>query len=99
MNTLFFNYCIYASDHPNVLRDVLLEVFYIEIRISFVIAVRMPELPHYSSFYAESFDDLEKLAKIYYPREFSISSNNNTQSLYFVHRYNLLPRIIYRKAL
>ncbi|XP_034480066.1 cilia- and flagella-associated protein 61 [Drosophila innubila] len=98
MNTLFFNYCIYASDHPNVLRDVLLEVFYIEIRVTYVIAVKMPVLPHYSSFYAESFDDLEKLAKVYYPREFSISSNN-TQSLYIVHRYNLLPRITYRKAL
>ncbi|KAM8711239.1 hypothetical protein ACLKA7_000387 [Drosophila subpalustris] len=99
MNTLFFNYCIYASDHPNALREVLRGVFYLEIRITFVITVRMPELSYYSSYYAESFDDLEKLAKIFYPRDFSITSNSNTQSLYIIHRYGLLPRITYRKAL
>jgi len=99
MNTLFFNYCIYARDHPNALLDVLREVFYIENRITFVITVRMPELPHYSHYYAESFDDLQKYAKIFYPREFSIPPNSNTQSLYIIHRNNLLPRITYRKAL
>ncbi|KAH8370674.1 hypothetical protein KR093_004626 [Drosophila rubida] len=99
VNTLFFTYCIYDKDHPNALLQIQREAFFIENRISYLIAVKMPTLRENSGFYAETFTDLEKNAKIFYPREFSIQSNPNTQCLYIVHRYGLLAKINYRKAL
>ncbi|KAH8307392.1 hypothetical protein KR044_011244 [Drosophila immigrans] len=99
MNTLFFTYCVYARAHPNALLHIQREVFYIENRINYLIAVKMPTMCETINYYKEEFDDMEKYAKIFYPREFSIQSNPNTQSLYIVHRYSLLARINYRKAL
>ncbi|XP_034109209.1 cilia- and flagella-associated protein 61 isoform X1 [Drosophila albomicans] len=99
VNTLFFTYVVYAEAHPNTLLHIQREAFYIENRIMYLIAVKMPELDDISSYYSENFEDMEKYAKIFYPREFSIQTNSDTQSLYIVHRYSLLSKINYRKAL
>ncbi|ALC42280.1 CG30275, partial [Drosophila busckii] len=98
LNTLFFNFCTYKSAHPEVLLALVRELFYIENRIWYLLTVRMPEVKG-NFYYAESFDDLEKYANVLYPREFSITSNTNTQSVYVIPRFQLLPKISYRKAL
>ncbi|XP_030555401.1 cilia- and flagella-associated protein 61 isoform X1 [Drosophila novamexicana] len=98
LNTMFFNFCVYQKEHPEALLALLREVFYIENRVWYLITVRTPVLQE-DLYYAESFDDLEKYATVYYPREFSISSNSNTQSLYITKRFRVLPKITYRKAL
>lgn len=95
---MFFNFCVYQKEHPEALLALLREVFYIENRVWYLITVRTPVLQE-DLYYAESFDDLEKYATVYYPREFSISSNSNTQSLYITKRFRVLPKITYRKAL
>ncbi|KAH8327104.1 hypothetical protein KR074_002746, partial [Drosophila pseudoananassae] len=98
LNTLFFNFCIYKSEFPEVLAQVLQEVFYLENRATYFITVKMPNVKQQEHL-KEYYGDLEKLCKIYYPREYSINNNFNTQSLYIVERFDMLPKITYRKAL
>lgn len=98
LNTLFFTFCIYREDEPESLLALIREVFYRENRLLYLIAVRMPYLAKHTH-YIEHFDDLAKYCQIFYPREFSIESNANTQSVFIVKRYGLLPAITYRKAL
>ncbi|KMY95857.1 cilia- and flagella-associated protein 61 isoform X2 [Drosophila simulans] len=98
LNALFFNFCIYKSEHSTVLVEIIKDVLYRESRVWFLIAVRSPYMPQPIHF-VETFDDLEKISKVFYPLEYSMDKNNNTQSLYIVDRFVLLPRISYRKAL
>ncbi|XP_017959932.1 cilia- and flagella-associated protein 61 [Drosophila navojoa] len=98
LNTLFFTFCIYREDEPESLLALIREVFYRENRLLNLIAVRMPYLAKHTH-YIEHFDDLAKYCQIFYPREFSIESNANTQSVFIVNRYGILPTITYRKAL
>jgi len=44
-------------------------------------------------------DVMQRMDEVFYPHEFSKENNSNTQSLYIVHRFDILPRITYRKAL
>ncbi|EDV37603.1 uncharacterized protein Dana_GF13533 [Drosophila ananassae] len=98
LNTLFFNFCIYKSECPEVLAEILQEVFYLENKATYFITVRMPFVKQQAHL-QEYFEDLEKLCKVFYPREYSINNNFNTQSLYIVDRGQMLPKITYRKAL
>jgi len=98
LNALFFNFCIYKSEYSAVLVEIIKEVLYRENRVWYLIAVRNPYVRQPSHF-NETFDDLEKIAEVFYPHEFSTENNSNTQSLYIVHRFDILPRITYRKAL
>uniref|UniRef100_A0A6P4FVA6 Uncharacterized protein LOC108051505 n=1 Tax=Drosophila rhopaloa TaxID=1041015 RepID=A0A6P4FVA6_DRORH len=81
-----------------VLVEIIKEVFYRESRVCYLIAVRTPFVRQPSHF-IESFDDLEKLSEVFYPKEFSSEKNSNTQALYIVDRAVLLPKMTYRKAL
>ncbi|EDW02631.1 cilia- and flagella-associated protein 61 [Drosophila grimshawi] len=98
LNSLFFNFCLYRCEHPDALLALLQEVFYVESRVLYLITVKTPIVPD-NKHYAECFDDLKKYAMVFYPREFSITSNPNTQSVYITDRIRLLPKITYRKAL
>ncbi|XP_050743585.1 cilia- and flagella-associated protein 61 isoform X2 [Drosophila biarmipes] len=98
LNALFFNFCIYKSEYSAVLVEIVKEVLYRENRVWYLIAVRTPYVRQPFHF-NETFDDLEKIAKVYYPREFSTENNPNTQSLCIVHRFDILRKITYRKAL
>ncbi|KAH8407517.1 hypothetical protein KR222_004808, partial [Zaprionus bogoriensis] len=99
INCLFFNFCIYSADHPEAIVEVAREVFYIDNRILYLITVRVPDRTDDSTFYQERFDDLEKFATGYYPREFSLGSNRNTQMIFIIERFGLLPKITYRRAM
>ncbi|EDW56825.1 GM15944 [Drosophila sechellia] len=85
LNALFFNFCIYKSEHSTVLVEIIKDVLYRESRVWFLIAVRSPYMPQPIHF-VETFDDLEKISKVFYPLEYSMDKNNNTQSLYIVDR-------------
>ncbi|XP_044317967.1 uncharacterized protein LOC108043048 isoform X2 [Drosophila rhopaloa] len=98
LNALFFNFCIYKNEYSMVLVEIIKEVFYRESRVCYLIAVRTPFVRQPSHF-IESFDDLEKLSEVFYPKEFSSEKNSNTQALYIVDRAVLLPKMTYRKAL
>ncbi|XP_017024545.1 cilia- and flagella-associated protein 61 isoform X1 [Drosophila kikkawai] len=98
LNALFCNFCIYKHDHPCVIAEIINEVFYMENRVWYLIAVKTPNVRQPKHF-METFDDLEELSKVFYPREYCLENNNNTQSLYIVDRFELLPKITYRKAL
>ncbi|XP_052841054.1 cilia- and flagella-associated protein 61 isoform X2 [Drosophila gunungcola] len=98
LNALFFNFCIYKSEYSMVLVEIIKEVFYRENRVWYLIAVRTP-LVRQPSHFMETFDDLEKISQIFYPLEFCTEKNCNTQSLYIVDRFSVLPKITYRKAL
>lgn len=98
LNALFFNFCVYKSDQSPVLVEIIKDVLYRESRVWFLITVRCPYVPQPIHF-VETFDDLEKISQVFYPLEYSMDKNNNTQSLYIVDRFVILPRITYRKAL
>nr|XP_044251728.1 cilia- and flagella-associated protein 61 isoform X1 [Drosophila takahashii] len=83
LNALFFNFCIYKSEASAVLVEIVKEVLYRENRVWYLIAVRPPYVRQPSHF-VESYDDLEKIAQVIYPQEFSTDKNSNTQSLYIV---------------
>ncbi|KAH8402349.1 hypothetical protein KR009_011514 [Drosophila setifemur] len=98
LNALFFNFCIYKSENTAVIPEIVEELFYRESRVWFLITIRTPNVQQPSHF-AETFTELEHISKIFYPREYSSETNPNTQSLYIVHRTELLPKITFRKAL
>ncbi|XP_041448084.1 uncharacterized protein LOC111080538 isoform X2 [Drosophila obscura] len=98
LNTMFFNFCVYKIDNADAMESILRDIFYRENRIWYLITVKSPTIPQ-PTYYAETFEDLEKYADVFYPREFSIENNFNTQALYVIFRFKLLPKITYRKAL
>ncbi|XP_030387028.1 cilia- and flagella-associated protein 61 [Scaptodrosophila lebanonensis] len=98
LNTLFLNFGAYKSDHPLTIRAILKEVFYTENKVLYLMTVKMPKTPQHKYYY-ESFSDLKPYARVLYPREFDLENNPVTQSLYVVYRYDILPKINYRKAL
>ncbi|XP_026836948.1 cilia- and flagella-associated protein 61 isoform X3 [Drosophila erecta] len=85
LNALFFNFCIYKSNYSTVLVEIIKDVLYRENRVWFLIAVRTPYVSQPKHF-VESFEDLEKICQVFYPLEYSMDWNNNTQSLYIVDR-------------
>ncbi|XP_001360498.2 cilia- and flagella-associated protein 61 isoform X1 [Drosophila pseudoobscura] len=98
LNTMFFNFCVYKSENDDAIASILRELFYRENRVWFLITVKNPSIAQ-PTYYVETFDDLEKYADVYYPREFSVENNFNTQELYIVYRFKLMRKITYRKAL
>ncbi|SPP72843.1 cilia- and flagella-associated protein 61 [Drosophila guanche] len=98
LNTMFFNFCVYKSENGDAVASILRDILYRENRVWYIITVKSPKIPQ-PTHYAETFTDLEQYADIYYPREFSIENNFNTQALYVVYRLKLLPKITYRRAL
>ncbi|XP_023037946.1 cilia- and flagella-associated protein 61 [Drosophila willistoni] len=100
LNTLFLNFCIYRSEYADCLTILLREAFFCEPRIVYLISVKNPDVQQHA-YYVESFDDLAKYAIIYYPRDFDINNNVNTQCLYIIYRFSrlMMNRITYRKAL
>ncbi|KAH8253481.1 hypothetical protein KR032_005678, partial [Drosophila birchii] len=97
LNALFCTFCIYKVDYPCVIPAIMKEVFYRENRVWYLITVRTPNVRQ-PTHLRESFEDLEELAKVFFPREYSLE-NSNTQSLYIVNRFERMPQITYRKAL
>ncbi|KAH8284805.1 hypothetical protein KR054_001226, partial [Drosophila jambulina] len=98
LNVLFCNFCLYKSECPGVVAEIIKEVFYRENRVWYLIAVRPPTVREPTHF-RETYDDLAALSKVFYPRDYCVETNYNTQSLYIVDRYERMPKITYRRAL
>lgn len=98
MNCLFFNFCIYSSSHPDAIAKLARSVFYRENAVRFLIAIKVSDRDD-SSYYRETYVDLEKYAQVYYPHEFNAGTNSNTQALLIIKRNLLMTKITFRKAL
>ncbi|XP_064543772.1 cilia- and flagella-associated protein 61 [Drosophila montana] len=93
MNTIFFNFYIHMSEHANILNQLIMEVFYREHKVSFLVVTRPP---NYSP---KEFEQLEKIGKIYYPIAFDMFSCRNLPTIIVVSRSKFMPSVAFRKAL
>lgn len=98
MNCLFFNFCIYSSSHPDAIAEAARSLFYREHAVRFLIAIKVSDRDD-STYYCETYTDLEKYAEGFYPHEFDMSTNTNMQSLFIIKRDSLMSKITFRKAL
>ncbi|XP_017868844.1 PREDICTED: cilia- and flagella-associated protein 61 [Drosophila arizonae] len=93
MNTMFFNYYIYVREHVEILKQVIMEVFYCEHKINYLIIARPP---NYS---AKEYDLLEDFGKVYYPNTFNMYGCRNLPTIIVISRNDFMPVINFRKAL
>ncbi|EDW02630.1 GH19779 [Drosophila grimshawi] len=93
MNTIFFNFYIQIKNHDEILNLVIMELFYREHKVTFLIVVRPP---NYSS---EEYEMLQEHGKIYYPIAFNMFSCRNLPTINIIKRSEFMPEITFRKAL
>ncbi|XP_034480067.1 cilia- and flagella-associated protein 61 [Drosophila innubila] len=93
MNTIFLNFYIHTAMYDKILKLVLLEVFYREHKVGFVIITRPP---NYS---AKEYELLEKYGRVYYPNDFDMYTRKNLPTIIIISRANIMPMVTFRKAL
>lgn len=92
MNTMFLNFYIY-NKHERILKEVLMEVFYREHKIVFLIITRPPKYP------PKDYELLEKLGQVYYPIDYDIDKCKDLPTIIIIRRDHLMPVISFRRAL
>jgi len=93
MNSIFLNFYIYRASHDKILKLIIMEIFYREHKVGFLIITRPP------NYAAKEYELLEKFGKVYYPKDFDIYSNKNLPTIIIIIRTSIMPLVTFRKAL
>ncbi|XP_062128764.1 cilia- and flagella-associated protein 61 [Drosophila sulfurigaster albostrigata] len=93
MNTIFLNFCVYHKEHDEILKLLLMEVFYREHKVNFLIIFRPP------NFKPQEYEELNKYGRIYFPTDFDMYTRKNLPTIIVIKRLGLMPIISFRKAL
>ncbi|KAH8284808.1 hypothetical protein KR054_001225 [Drosophila jambulina] len=93
VNTLFFNFFICKENQPAIIRMIILEVFYNEHKVNYIIVVRPP------GFSSKQYDAVGQFGKSYYPTNSTVAEMATAPSVIVIHRRDVMPVITFRKAL
>ncbi|KAI8037540.1 cilia- and flagella-associated protein 61 [Drosophila gunungcola] len=93
LNTIFFNFLICKEGQPDILRLIILEVFYNEHKVNYIIVVKPPDCP------PGQYDAVQAFGKTYYPKNSKVSEQMHLPSVIVIHRRDVMPFLSFRKAL
>ncbi|KAM8711238.1 hypothetical protein ACLKA7_000386 [Drosophila subpalustris] len=93
MNTIFLNFYIHTASDDKILKLVILECFYREHKVGFVIICRPP------NFKAKEYELLEKYGRVYFPSDFDMYTRKNLATIIIISRVGFMPTVTFRKAL
>ncbi|KAH8254134.1 hypothetical protein KR032_008640, partial [Drosophila birchii] len=93
INTIFFNFFICKINKISIIEMILLEVFYHEPQVNYMIVVRPPEIPF------GQYDAIEAFGKCYYPKNSTVAEMATAPSIIVIHRKDVMPVLTFRKAL
>ncbi|XP_016977075.1 cilia- and flagella-associated protein 61 [Drosophila rhopaloa] len=93
LNSIFFNFLICKTGQPDILKLIILEVFYNEHKVNYIIVVKPPDCP------PGQYDAVQAFGKTYYPKYSKISEQMHLPSVIVIHRRDVMPVLSFRKAL
>ncbi|XP_017004328.3 cilia- and flagella-associated protein 61 isoform X1 [Drosophila takahashii] len=93
LNSIFFNFFICKEGQPNILKNILLEVFYNEHLVNYILVVKPPDCP------SGEYDAIQAFGKTYYPKYSKVSEQRHLPAVIVILRLNIMPVINFRKAL
>ncbi|KAH8233343.1 hypothetical protein KR026_007225, partial [Drosophila bipectinata] len=93
INTMFLHFFICRNEYPNMLKQVVQEVFYGEHKVNFIMVVRPPDQTD------KEYEPALKLGKTFYPMSSKLSEQMHQPSIIIIRRKEIMPAISFRKAL
>ncbi|XP_001360499.4 cilia- and flagella-associated protein 61 isoform X1 [Drosophila pseudoobscura] len=94
LNSMFLNFFICRNDHPTILIDIIMELFYNEHKVHFLIIAMPPNLQR-----TDAYESVQAYGQIYYPKLFILSEQRGLPSIIIINRRDVMPTISFRKAL
>ncbi|KAH8234420.1 hypothetical protein KR038_009520 [Drosophila bunnanda] len=93
INTIFFNFFICKQNLTSIIEKIILEIFYSEHKVNYIVVVRPPE------FSSAQYEPLKAFGKCYYPKDSTIAEMATAPSIFVIHRWDIMPVLTFRKAL
>ncbi|KAH8308894.1 hypothetical protein KR059_002754 [Drosophila kikkawai] len=93
VNTIFFNFFIYKENQPLITKMIIMEIFYNEHRVNYMIVVKPPGLS------SVAYEAVEALGKCYYPESSTVTEMASAPSIIVIQRRDVMPVLTFRKAL
>ncbi|XP_017077843.1 cilia- and flagella-associated protein 61 [Drosophila eugracilis] len=93
LNSIFFNFFICKEGKRDLLKKIILEVFYNEHLVTYMIVVKPPNCPR------GQYDAVQAFGKTFYPKFCKVSEQKNLPAVIVIQRKNIMPVLSFRKAL
>ncbi|XP_039228428.1 cilia- and flagella-associated protein 61 isoform X1 [Drosophila yakuba] len=93
LNAIFFNFFICKDGHPEMLKKVILEVFYTEHLVNYMLVVKPPDCQ------PGQYDSIQAFGTTFYPKYSKVSEQKHLPAVIVIQRRNTMPVLSFRKAL
>ncbi|KAH8389745.1 hypothetical protein KR200_000872 [Drosophila serrata] len=93
INTIFFNFFICKINKTSITKMIILEIFYNEHKVNYIIVVRPPGNS------SAQYDAVEAFGKCYFPKDTTVAEMAAAPSIIVINRRDIMPALTFRKAL